>query len=65
MLVSMDKIYKTKLCNSGLCPSSTTCRRHPDSGAIADAKYQLYCAFELPENADSCEDYLPVKENDK
>ena len=50
------------ICNSGLCPSSTTCRRHPDSGAIADAKYQLYYSFDLPEDADYCEDYLPMED---
>jgi len=50
------------MCNSGLCPSSATCRRHPDSGAIADAKYQLYYSFDLPEDADYCEDYLPMED---
>ena len=55
-------IENKSLCNSGLCPSSTTCRRHPDSGAIADAKYQLYYSFDLPEDADHCEDYWPIEE---
>jgi hypothetical protein len=72
MIVSMDKAYKTK-CGYDVKiyaiyenqTRSSRSLRHPDSGAIADAKYQLYCSFDLPEDADHCEDYWPIEENEE
>lgn len=48
------------MCNAYFCPSSATCRRHPDSGTKPTPYRQAWMSFRPDKDKGQCESYWLV-----